>query len=220
MQQQMHQPQKPHERMTTLLALFEDAKAASAVVQVSALTGEDHQAVCTAGTRTDQDAGDLASCMPCSDHHARLSCASTPVGSARYASARGVCILTAEEAIEIFLARKERSGRRDMLATRLANQFGVAPRTVRDIWNLRTWVETTRPLWSSADVARETNTRRCSTPKAREVYAPPEVMEVHAHTEWKLCAAWLTPGEELKMDEFDLVLDRILASVAPPDVVL
>ena len=51
----------------------------------------------------------------------------------------GVCILTAQEVVAIFLARKERSGRRDQVASRLALKFRVAPRTVRDIWNLRTW---------------------------------------------------------------------------------
>ena len=142
-------------------------------------------------------------------------------------AARGMCILTAEEATAIFLARNERSGRRDMVAKRLAHRFGVAPRTVRDIWNLRTWVETTRPLWSSADVARAAlkrlsyhlSPRHCGAPEAQEVNAAPEAQEIYAHGEWKLCAIWLVPGEELVRDEFDLVLDCILSSAAPFDVV-
>ena len=90
-----------------------------------------------------------------------------PVGRARNASAaRGVNILTAEEAITIFVARKERWGRRDQVARNLACRFGVAKRTVQDIWNLRTWADTTRPLWSSADFA---STWRCSA-AAREAH--------------------------------------------------
>ena len=73
----------------------------------------------------------------------------------------GVCILTAQEVVAIFLARKERSGRRDQVASRLALKFRVAPRTVRDIWNLRTWTETTRALWSPVDVALEANNHKC-----------------------------------------------------------
>ena len=38
--------------------------------------------------------------------------------------------------------------------------------TVRNIWNLRTWADTTRPLWSSADFA---STWRCSA-AAREAH--------------------------------------------------
>ena len=158
-----------------------------------------------------------------------------PVGGARWLSrARGVCILTAQEAITIFVARKERSGIRDQVASRLALKFGVSPRTVRDIWNLRTWAETTRSLWSPTDVAREANNkRRRRTPEAQEPHephgddvreannhkcrrTPPEAQASHAaHGQWKLCAAWLVPGEELKWDEFDVVLDCILASAAP-----
>ena len=94
------------------------------------------------------------------------------------------------------------------MANSLARRHGVVPRTVQDIWNLRTWAETTRPLWSSADFARAAKKasmkRECAPPAARRHDA--------AHGEWKLCAIWLTPGEEWERDEFDYVLDHILAS--------
>jgi hypothetical protein len=165
-----------------------------------------------------------------------------PVGGAQWVSpARGVCILTAQEVMTIFLARKERWGRRDQVASRLALKFGVAPRTVRDIWNLRTWTETTRALWSPLDVAREANdntrrrTREAQAPHephgddAREANnhkcrrTPPEAQASHAAPDdgkWKLYAAWLVPGEELKRDEFDSALDHILASAGPSDIFL
>ena len=126
-------------------------------------------------------------------------------------AARAVCVLTAEQAVTIFLARKERKGKRGTVANRLACRYGVAPRTVRDIWNLRTWTETTRPLWSSADFARaakkESMKRERAPPAARAALGLDA-----AHGEWKLCAAWLTPGEEWERGEFDYVLDHILAS--------
>ena len=44
-------------------------------------------------------------------------------------------------------------------------------------------------------------------------HAPPDAQNPDAaQGEWKLCADWLTPGEELERDEFDHVLDYILAS--------
>ena len=163
------------------------------------------------------DADDEAACCSESTNADANSEGSTPrVGRARNASAaRGVCILTAEEAITIFVARKERSGRRDQVARNLACQFGVAPRTVRDIWNLRTWADTTRPLWSSADVAREAN--KHGVPQTPEFAAPGDCPCAapparNNESEWKLSATWLVPGEVWQRDEFDQTLDLILAS--------
>ena len=128
-------------------------------------------------------------------------------------------ILTEEMVATIFQARMERSGsRRSKVASRLAEQFGVAPRTIRDIWNLRTWVSTTQPLWSTADFVRV-------RARAREREANNRSQSSHRcrHVEdlggWKLCACWLVPEEELKRDEFDVVLDQILADAAETGMV-
>jgi len=43
---------------------------------------------------------------------------------------------------------------RDRLATRLAQEFNVTPKAVRDIWTLRMWFKTTEQLWSAEDTAR------------------------------------------------------------------
>ena len=184
-----------------LLALFEDAQAAGAVVCTRA--SED---VCTS-VEEEQEPSAARPARPARPAHANVRLAGgKPSRSAP--AARAVCILTAEQAVNIFLARKERAGKRGTVANRLARLHGVAPRTVRDIWNLRTWAEATRPLWSSADFARaakkESMKRECAPPAAQRLDA--------AHGEWKLCAAWLTPGEERERDEFDYVLDHILAS--------
>ena len=181
-----------------LLRLFEDAKAAGAAVicqSEDACTSEDEQK------------------MSAEAEHVAVRCAHADVHLAggkppRSAStARGVCVLTAEQAATIFLARKQRTGKRCHVASRLAKKFGVSSRTVRDIWNLRTWTEATRPLWSSADFARAARKHGCAPSQRPEDRIPDA-----AHDEWKLCAAWLVPGEEWERDEFDLVLDNILAS--------
>ncbi len=112
--------------------------------------------------------------------------------------------LSAEEVATIFEARLERTGQRSQVASRLARQFGVAPRTVRDIWNLRTWVKTTRALRSDADVTR---------PEANE-YSHGQQDGCDDFGGWKLSACWLVPGEELIRDELDVVLDKMLASAS------
>jgi hypothetical protein len=35
------------------------------------------------------------------------------------------------------------------LSTKLAHQFGVTAKTVRDIWGLRTWARATEPYWTA-----------------------------------------------------------------------
>ena len=202
----------------SVAALFEYDTGAGVAAHVAVpggeqeLSADDEAACCSESSVTDADA------------HSEGS--TPPVGRARNASAaRGVCILTVEDAITIFLARKERSGRRDKVARNLACRFGVAPRTVRDIWNLRTWADTTRPLWSSADLAREALKHGApQTPEFAPLPAPapgdcpcaatPALSNPYG-SEWKLCATWLVPGEVWQRDEFDQALDNILASAGP-----
>ena len=57
---------------------------------------------------------------------------------------------TRAQAIQIFRAKADREVR-DTLAMSLATQFGITAKAVRDIWNLRTWAQTTRPCWTQAD---------------------------------------------------------------------
>ena len=59
-------------------------------------------------------------------------------------------------------------GNTDHLALELAQEAGVNTRTVRDIWNLRTWIQTTQSSWSPADFKR--HAAAC----ARKVPAAPD----------------------------------------------
>ena len=130
------------------------------------------------------------------------SAGTLPASSPPHNSSVGIWkVLTEEDVATIFQARLERSGGRSHLASKLAERFGVASRTVRDIWNLRTWVKTTRPLWSNAEIVREATTRAQSSHHSVDDFGG-----------WKICSAWLVPGEELVRDEFDVVLEEILAS--------
>eukprot|EP00286_Rhodomonas_abbreviata_P024782 CAMPEP_0181301304 /NCGR_PEP_ID=MMETSP1101-20121128/7349_1 /TAXON_ID=46948 /ORGANISM="Rhodomonas abbreviata, Strain Caron Lab Isolate" /LENGTH=185 /DNA_ID=CAMNT_0023406593 /DNA_START=44 /DNA_END=601 /DNA_ORIENTATION=+ len=41
----------------------------------------------------------------------------------------------------------------------LADYYGIQPRTVRDIWNRRSWGKVTRPAWSIQEIASDPNER-------------------------------------------------------------
>jgi hypothetical protein len=78
----------------------------------------------------------------------------------------GVCSISQAEAVIIFLAgsRHNSSGGRGKLSARLSKEFGITPKAVRDIWNLRTWTRDTRPHWTPLD--EETFTKK----KSRAVF--------------------------------------------------
>jgi hypothetical protein len=78
---------------------------------------------------------------------------------------------TYTQAIQIFEAKADREVR-DTLAASVAARFGITAKAVRDIWNLRTWVQTTEPYWTPADHAHfltKRPPRLCEECKARNV---------------------------------------------------
>ena len=80
-------------------------------------------------------------------------------GATPAAELRGVCTITEEEAVIIFLANKADRVKRDRLASRLADEYGITAKAVRDIWSLRTWIRATKPHWTSDDHTRSANKR-------------------------------------------------------------
>jgi hypothetical protein len=79
---------------------------------------------------------------------------SQPSASTSKAS-RGPCVISAEQARFIFLARQQKLCARN-LAARIAPQVGISSKAVRDIWSLRTWTHVTRAHWTPADHDRYT----------------------------------------------------------------
>ena len=75
-------------------------------------------------------------------------------------SSRAVCTITADDARTIFISKKYQT-KRDGLACTMARQFGITPKAVRDIWNLRTWRKETEPHWSTKDAENFVNRRLC-----------------------------------------------------------
>ena len=68
-----------------------------------------------------------------------------------------------EAAVCIFLAGRHAS--RDGLSARLAGEYGISTKAVRDIWNLRTWRHVTKPHWAPRDMQRFQSKPRPLTPK-------------------------------------------------------
>ena len=91
-----------------------------------------------------------------------------------------MCTISSNDAVLIFNSAKHDCTKRDRLANRFAKEFGITAKAVRDIWNLRTWVQTTKPFWSPSDEAhflkreRRKNTKRMSMEKSVAKKAPPQ----------------------------------------------
>ncbi len=68
---------------------------------------------------------------------------------------RGCDKLTRAQVCAIFEAgAQRRRGKQSDLAAKLATQYATSPHNVRCIWNLNTWADTTRNLWTDADRAQ------------------------------------------------------------------
>lgn len=66
-------------------------------------------------------------------------------------SIRKRCVISANEAIQIFVAKQHNHEIGDHLASRLATEFSLTNKAIRDIWNLRTWGPATKPYWTLSD---------------------------------------------------------------------
>jgi len=108
-----------------------------------------------------------------------FSAARTP-SPGRISQGRGMCTISSIDAVLIFKSAKHDCTKRDRLANRFAKEFGITAKAVRDIWNLRTWAQTTKPFWSPSDethfLKREhrKNTKRMSMKKSVAKKAPPQ----------------------------------------------
>ena len=74
----------------------------------------------------------------------------------------GVCVITADAARKIFLAKLKRTRtKKDGLAARLGKDFGISAKAVRDIWRLRTWTQATWPFWTPEDIRKHLKKGLC-----------------------------------------------------------
>ena len=107
-----------------------------------------------ADTDTDSDTNDDGIQIPSGEAHG--------IPLSRSLAPAGVCIITAETARKIFIAKTKRvRSKKDGLACRLGNNFGISAKAVRDIWRLRTWAHATWPLWAPEDMTKHFKKKLC-----------------------------------------------------------
>ena len=77
-------------------------------------------------------------------------------------------VLNEVQAIEIYRQKKSKVNGLGLegSTTFLAKKYNISPKTIRDIWNRRTWIDQTRPLWTDDEkpLARK---KKLVRPKAR-----------------------------------------------------
>jgi hypothetical protein len=70
--------------------------------------------------------------------------------SDEHSKLRPRAVLTEDQAIHIYSQREKTDcfGYQSLRSASLAKHFDVSPKTIRDIWNRRTWANETRHLWT------------------------------------------------------------------------
>jgi hypothetical protein len=85
-------------------------------------------------------------------------------------------VLDADGAMHIFRMKVEHRPR-DELSDSLGKQYGITAKAVRDIWNLRTWMNTTKHLWTPEDHARFLQKKLCADCRNKSVQMLSEACE-------------------------------------------
>jgi len=93
--------------------------------------------------------------------HARQSLLETIRGAPNAPAAGGktpfLVILTADQARMIYSLRSESTAQTFELrsvagkSSLVAELYGVSPKTIRDVWNRKTWTQVTRPMWTAEE---------------------------------------------------------------------
>jgi hypothetical protein len=100
-------------------------------------------------------------------------------------------ILSANQAAEIYCQRTLSGSAGGLRTLEVAEMFCVSPKTVRDIWNRRSWAQETRHLWVPGEVAAAPRLRKLHRKQANRT-------TVKARTDTSLCnfSAEITVREE------------------------
>lgn len=92
--------------------------------------------------------------------------------------------LSRDKVVEIFLARQRRSNfKHDSLSYVLAKEHHVTPKTVRDIWSMRSWKAVTLPHWTASDHQLILAHHLCGGCKSRGVNSVYDACKTH-------CTIW------------------------------
>eukprot|EP00960_Hanusia_phi_P076507 768570-Hanusia_phi.AAC.7 len=85
-------------------------------------------------------------------------------------------ILTEEIVIKIFDERQSGTKDKSLASQVIGSCYGISAKTVRDIWDRRTWTQVTRKFWSPEELAasssaKENHPKKMKTEKKREEMA-------------------------------------------------
>ena len=80
-------------------------------------------------------------------------------------------VLTEDQAIEVFVQRPKQRSDRAGLCSDLADKYAVTTTAIRHIWDRRTWVWTTMPFWSEAEMEASLSEGVCDKCRANHVSA-------------------------------------------------
>jgi hypothetical protein len=78
-------------------------------------------------------------------------------------------VLTEDQAIEVFVQRPKQRSDRAGLCSDLADKYTVTATAIRHIWDRRTWVWTTMPFWSEAEMEASLSEGVCDKCRANHV---------------------------------------------------
>ena len=111
-------------------------------------------------------------------------------------------VLSQAEVIKIFKNRKQSA------ASELASLFKISPKTVRDIWNRRTWIHETKPLWSVGEKPK-LRVKKIKSDRHRQVVAS-DVYSCNGHISQKDIVCLDTRETLLKSCLEQKMLDRVV----------
>jgi len=171
-----------------LMVLFEDAKRSGSVVQVEPIDSW-HWPTCVCGDCNLSRPATPCGCPDtptCSLSRTASSVFSRTVSSVlsddgsppalqrrRRSQRESVCKISDEAAATIFLAARccdKPHAPRDGLSSKLAKEYGITTKAVRDIWNRRTWRHATKPHWGPEDFETKNSPQeKPCKPKPRKV---------------------------------------------------
>lgn len=161
--------------VAALMTLFYDAQCCSAVVQASASSDKCNESYFAPANNAFVPLDTSRASNAAGDQHENNQAGSRPIPSPsnheEHSASKsvGVCTISPADAITIFVAKQQKTRtKRDRLASRLAHEYSITSKAVRDIWNLRTWSRKTRPYWTELDTAhfagkRQSRSRSAST---------------------------------------------------------
>jgi hypothetical protein len=94
-------------------------------------------------------------------------------------------VLNQHQAVEVYRIRKSKTELGVWpRATAVSKLYGVSPKTIRDIWNRRTWIEQTKYMWADNEhrhlVISKSSSPKIVQPSSNQAIFPKATYQLHA----------------------------------------